>query len=185
MIHKGLSSILVKLGTGDVGVGSVILKDNTGTGITFTQLDESKPIGDLVLEDVKGKYPSILITFENLESIAVVEEMLQNAKNNLIKIEQEVLMLEDFMQIKFPGCHYTTTIVLWDDGDYRIQVRHGNEEGNLLNDYVLDKGEIKFEENTLDTTAIITDKTGKEYYVKYVGKEDIEGENNSNPENKL
>lgn len=67
----------------------------------------------------------------------------------------EQLLLEEFNK-KFPNGWYTTFVTKWNDGTFKIEVRHGepmvlNQPTHQLHHFVWDDGKIEYSQSTIPT----------------------------------
>lgn len=81
--------------------------------------------------------------------------------HNFKEIQENIKRTETALLEKFPNCHYTTTLLLWDDGTYRVQTRHG--DGTYLHDMVWYEGEITYVCNHMKSPTMYTDENGNEF----------------------
>lgn len=85
-------------------------------------------------------------------------------------IQEKIQLVKEEMFKRFPKCSHTVTILLWDDGDFHVECRHGNDECSMIYHskyhYFTDK--LSFEEEILKGEYMIVDKEGKETLMKLV-----------------
>ena len=81
-------------------------------------------------------------------------------ETNYIKLKEQVELVKNKMLNKFPDCHYTIRILLWDDNTTLVECRHGCE--NKLHNFTFYNNELKYEESKLNYNAIIANEVGNE-----------------------
>lgn len=90
-----------------------------------------------------------------------------------IEIFEKVDEVVKLMLEKFPECHYTTTIRLWDDGDYSVECRHGSMD-NLCHNIRYHKSvdSFTYESYQFLSSAVKESCDGKQYYIpnELIGK---------------
>lgn len=60
--------INIKLGNGDIGIVQTVNQDNDEISLTFSQLDDTGRVGELLREDEIGE-PICKIEFDNIEGL--------------------------------------------------------------------------------------------------------------------
>lgn len=88
--------------------------------------------------------------------------------NNFNKIQEQISLVIDDMQKRYPNCHYTIRILLWEDGTSSIECRHARAEKNdmiiCISTYY--QNELTYEESIMESHRIKIDGKGNEYYIK-------------------
>ncbi len=88
---------------------------------------------------------------------------------NFKEIKKGVNIVKEDLLKRFPGCAHTTRILLWDDGSFNIECRHGKIVGrrNMLYISTLYKNELTFKEIEVTGKVTVIDKHGNEQH-KYL-----------------
>ena len=112
MIHKNVKvgkqivHTYLEFGKGDINVGATISQHENTSSVVFKSQD-STPIGTED-ESVKGKttdfyVPEVIMSFDKIESIDVVIEQLNHAKNYLLNREETLRKLKEFQDNQQSG----------------------------------------------------------------------------------
>ena len=83
-------------------------------------------------------------------------------------VESEISLVVNDMQKRYPDCHYTIRILLWDDGTSSIECRHAHKEGDdmIISTSTYYQNELEFKEYLLDFQSVKIDGRGNEYNIK-------------------
>jgi len=84
------------------------------------------------------------------------------------RIQELTKLVIDDMQKRYPDCNYTVKILLWDDGTYSVECRHGRdtEMGMIICTSTYYEDELKYEEFLWDFNNLKIDEKYNEYYIK-------------------
>lgn len=80
-------------------------------------------------------------------------------------IEEKIEMVRKALFEKFPNAPHTIIMHLWDDGDYQVTARYGDEESIHNFSYYTQDDFITYEKDKFLSSAIKEDKYGNQYYV--------------------
>jgi hypothetical protein len=80
------------------------------------------------------------------------------------KIQEQVQLVKEDIQNKFPNCNYTINILLWDDGWTWVECRYGKEKYVYISSIYEDK--LSHEKIEMLSDSCIMDAIGNEYYVE-------------------
>jgi len=93
---------------------------------------------------------------------------MTKTRTDFDKVQEEIAMVVNDMKSRYPGCHYTVKLLLWDDGTSSIECRHGRDTGTgmiiCVSTYY--EGELTHEEYAFDFDTIKIDARGNEYNIK-------------------
>jgi hypothetical protein len=98
--------------------------------------------------------------------------MIQKVLEKYKEVEQE-------FKKRFPDAPYTMVSTTWNDGDFRVQARYGDEHYIHIVEYYSKKDTITYEkDNAVEYNAVKIDKFGQWLYVpnkliKYLNKDTI------------
>ena len=75
------------------------------------------------------------------------------------------IVIDDILQ-RFPDCHYTVRLLLWDDETYSVECRHGDTDKIYISTYYND--ELTYQEIDFKKigNSMMIDDRGNEYYRK-------------------
>ena len=81
------------------------------------------------------------------------------------KIQKEIAMVVDDMRERFPDCHYTVKVLLWDDGTSSIECRHAHmgKKEMIISISTYYNNHLFYGEYT---TELKIDNNGNEYNIK-------------------
>ena len=79
-------------------------------------------------------------------------------------LEQYKLVEEDFKK-RFPNLPYTMMLNIWDDGDFKIEGRHGDNDTLHIVEYYSGRDSIIYYTEKIQSNSIKIDKFGYKYYI--------------------
>jgi len=84
------------------------------------------------------------------------------------KVQEEIAMVVNDMNERYPDCRHTVRILFWDDGTSLVECRHArqSEEGIIICNSVYYKEKLKYHEHLLEGDRIRIDGRGNEHDVK-------------------
>ena len=82
-------------------------------------------------------------------------------------IESEISIVVNDMKKRYPDCHYTVRILLWDDGTSSIECRHSHKEGNymIISTSTYYQNKLKYKQHLMVFNNIKIDGRGNEYNI--------------------
>lgn len=88
--------------------------------------------------------------------------------NDFNKIQNHISLVTNDMLERYPNCHYTIKILLWDDGTSSVECRHARNVGKeiIICNSLYYEDELKYNEYPLVSNKIRIDGRGNEYNVK-------------------
>lgn len=87
------------------------------------------------------------------------------AMHDFIEIQEKIVILKSFFEKTFKDKPYTVNILLWNDGDYRLELRHGVDDKVFVFRYDKSDDKISGLEEVMLSKAIKVDALGNHYYV--------------------
>ncbi len=85
--------------------------------------------------------------------------------HDFIEIQEKIVILKSFFEKTFKDKPYTVNILLWNDGDYRLELRHGVDDKVFVFRYDKSDDKISGLEEVMLSKAIKVDALGNHYYV--------------------
>ncbi len=81
-----------------------------------------------------------------------------------MKLQEKIDLVKQDLFTRFPNCHYTVRILLWDDNTYMVECRHGDDEKLYISKYYDNK--LTYEEIDIKGrhNGMMKDEKGTEYF---------------------
>jgi hypothetical protein len=79
-------------------------------------------------------------------------------------IEDKITMVKSDMLTRFPNCHHTIKILLWDDNTDMVECRYGDAEKIYVSRYYNDKLEFYEIDIRGRKNGMLVDEFGEEYF---------------------
>ena len=79
-------------------------------------------------------------------------------------IEHKISLVKADILSRFPDCHYTIKILLWDDNTDMVECRHGDNEKIYVSRFYDGKLEYREIDVTGRKNGMLVDEFGEEYF---------------------